>query len=469
MSATGDNKYKGVLFDQSAQGPKPAQHQAADFASSDQPQKRGSQGLAFAGLFLFTLLLYIRPNDFFPGLFNVFPIVKIVAITTIIIYIGGRISRGQQLTHWPVELKTLVAIVALGIVFLPIAQSKSDNIDMLTDTFLKVVIIFVLMINLIDTKERLYSLLSLVVICGSFISLATIKTSLSGGHIGEGENRLTGIVEGIFGNPNDLAMAMDMLLPLAVVLALNKRGMKRALYLLCSLILLFAVILSFSRGGFLGLVAMGMVLLWKVGRNNRLVATLLVLMTLGIFASAVPNGYTDRIFTIFNAKSDETGSSQQRKELLERALELAKNHVVFGVGMGNYPIYSLNNMRAHNSYLEIWVELGIIGLIAYLVLLFAPLKSLKRVERDASAGSGAGNREIYYLSVGVQAAILAYIVCSLFGSVQDNWFIYYPVAYAIALKNIHFKKATSDDSVIEPKQVVAAPADQKGALWGDGR
>jgi probable O-glycosylation ligase (exosortase A-associated) len=475
MSATEQSKNQGVLFERPALGAAQPTIGPANERSVEQASKRrgirvsGSQPVAFAGLFLFTLLLYVRPNDFFPGFFSIFPIVKIVAIGTILAYVVGRISRGERLTVWPIELKMLLAIVLLGIVFLPIAASKSDTIDMLTDTFLKVVIIFVLMINIIDTKERLYSMLSLVVICGTIISLATIQAYVTGGgQVDAGKNRLFGIVDGIFGNPNDLAMAIDLLLPLAIVLALSKRGLARWLYWGCALIFVLAVILSFSRGGFLGLVAMGMVLLWKVGRSNRLVAVMLVMMTLAIFASAVPNGYTDRIFTIFNSQTDETGSSQQRKALLERAVALAKNHIVFGVGMGNYGIYSLNNMRAHNSYLEIWVELGMAGLVAYLVLIFAPLRSLKRVERETVGLSRAGDREIYNLSVGVQAAIVAYVVCSLFGSVQYNWFIYYPVAYAIAIKHIHSRRRDDGAVAIEHKQaaVVAAPA-TRGTLWGE--
>jgi hypothetical protein len=43
---------------------------------------------------------------------------------------------------------------------------------------------------------------------------------------------------------------------------------------------------------------------------------------------------------------------------------------------------------------------------------------------------------MYYLSIGVQAAIVAYIVCSLFSSIQYYWYLYFPVAYAVSLNRI---------------------------------
>lgn len=464
MSAT-SNKSNGVLFERRASEPLTARSVSSD-AVEPKPE-RSSHPVAFAGLLLFTLLLYIRPGDLIPGVAEVFPIVKVVAIGTILAYILARVTNGERLTAWPLELKMVAVIVLLGIVFIPISASKSSTMDMLTDNFLKVVTIFMLMINLLDTKERIYSILRLVVVCGSVVALGTIWSVTRGGtQVDATDNRLTGFVSGIFGNANDFAIAMNLLLPLAIVLALNNKGLRRWLYFACAAALVLGVILSFSRGGFLGLIAMGMVLLWKVGRHNKVVAAMLVLMGLMIFASAVPNGYTERLFTIFNYQQDKTGSAQERKELLDHALGLARTRLIYGVGMGNFGVYSISNKAAHNSYVEILVELGIVGLFAYLILLLTPLRSLKRIERETAHTGRVEDREIYNLSVGVRAAIVAYIVCSFFGSVQYSWFIYYPIAYAIALKRVHLRNLRCQDSLIENEQLkkTTVPA-QPGALW----
>jgi hypothetical protein len=46
-------------------------------------------------------------------------------------------------------------------------------------------------------------------------------------------------------------------------------------------------------------------------------------------------------------------------------------------------------------------------------------------------------QESYYLSIALQAAFAAYIICTLFGSVQYQWFLYYLAAYAVAVRRIH--------------------------------
>ena len=53
----------------------------------------GSQRAAFAGLFLFTLLLYIRPNELFPGIFGTFPLTKIVAMVAVLVLSGPKLGR----------------------------------------------------------------------------------------------------------------------------------------------------------------------------------------------------------------------------------------------------------------------------------------------------------------------------------------------------------------------------------------
>ncbi|MFL6213217.1 MAG: O-antigen ligase family protein [Blastocatellia bacterium] len=436
----------------------------------------GAHRFAFAGLFIFTLLLYLRPNEMFPEVFGDFPLAKIVALVSLLGYFGAKLLAGEPLSVFPLELRMLGIILLLGVALIPAATSPADSIELLTDTFLKVIAIFVLLINLINTRERLQKMMKLVVICGSVLALFAVVSYVTGqftvvtrGDIGTVVGlRITGVVGGIFGNPNDLATSLDLLIPFAVALALLRRGVARLFYLACAGLLGLGVVLTFSRGGFLGLAAMAAVLVWKMGRQNRALTVAAFVIISGVFLVAMPVGYSSRITTIFDSSADSTGSSEERKELLERAAGVAANHLIIGVGIGNYPVYSLHERRAHNSYLEIAAELGVAGLIAYLIMIFAPLRSLRRIERDTIRQQAADSdderaRITYYLSAAVQASLIVYIICSCFGSIQYLWFLYYPLAYAICLRRMH--KAEAVAVAAEPVKVKIVENRPHAVLW----
>jgi O-antigen ligase len=220
-------------------------------------------------------------------------------------------------------------------------------------------------------------------------------------------------------------------------LALTSGFVMRLFFLACAGVLAVGVVTTFSRGGFLGLVAVGSFLLWKVSRKNRLVAAGAAAAALFVLLAAAPGGYGDRLFTILHTAGDKTGSAQERQEILKRAIVVAARHPIIGVGMNNFHIYSYKERVAHNSYLEISAELGLGGLIAYLILIFSPMRSLKRIElRNSLAPPHTEGREMHLLSIAVQGAMIAYIVCSAFTSIEYLWYLYYPVAFALALQKL---------------------------------
>jgi O-antigen ligase len=397
--------------------------------------KHGKHWLAFAGVYLFTLMLYARPNDLIPAL-GAFPLVKIVSISVLLIYIGSKVAAGARLSVWTLEMTMLVVIAALGLLLMPIAASPKQSLDVLTDTYLKTVIIFILMVNLIDTRQRIFSMWKLVVICGAALGVGAIRSYMKGEFAMKGL-RIEGLIGGMFENPNDLATALDLLLPFAIALTLISKGRARLFYLVCAAVMAVGVLVTLSRGGFLGLIALGGLLLWKLGRGHRLKTTLGVALVCGILFAVMPGGYGNRIATIFNNEQDQTGSAQERRELMERAASIAISRPIVGVGMGNFHTYSIKEKAAHNAYLEIAAELGVAGLIAYLILIFAPLRSLHRIERQTRGMRSMSEREMYWLSVSIQAALIAYMVCSFFASIQYLWYLYYTAAYAVALRQIH--------------------------------
>jgi len=465
---SGNKTQPGTLFGQRAEG---APMEASPVIASDESEnKHSSHSLAFAGLFLFTLLLYARPQELFPQLFGNLPLVKVIAIGTLLAYTGGKLRAGESFTIWPLEMKMLALILLLGVAFLPVAVWPGHSIALLTDSFFKVITIFVLMVNLIDTRQRLHSIMRLVVICGVLIALFTIKSYFTGelgiSHLAKGAQ--IGVVGTVFDNTNELALMLDILLPIAIVFAVTSKGMARIGYAVCAGIIGMAAVMTFSRGGFLGLVSMGVVLMWKLGRGKRATMVLAGVLLAGVFVTAMPSGYSDRLFTILHPSDDSTNSAQERQAILGRAVEVALHHPIIGIGLANFAEYSPNGKVAHNSYVEIAAELGWIGLLAYMIFLVAPFRLLKQIERGSfssglfSDSDADGRREMYSLSVGLQAMIVAFMVCSFFASVQYSWHPYYIVGFSISLRRIYAARFAIGQASANAEAVSPAAG---GALW----
>lgn len=464
------NSGSGVLFKRTTPKAQPAVTQPQEVEQAD---SRGKYPLAFAGLYLFTLLMYLRPQEVFPGLFGEVPVVKIVTIGAILVYLVSKLSAGERLITWPLEMKMVSVMFVMGLLLMPVAVSPQDSYEMLTDTFLKTVLVFILLINLVDTRARLRLLLHTMVFCELLFALGGIKTFLAGGYDESKSflDRMRGWGT-MFANPNDFASLLDVMLPFVLIFALTRRGWTRPFYFACAGLAALAVTFTFSRSGFIGLVAAVSAIIWKLSRGRRLKVLLPAVTIVVVMFMAMPGKYAVRLSTIFNPETDTTNSAQGRQEMMNRAAELAVKRSVVGIGMGNFHIYSVGSMVAHNSYLETGAELGIVGLIAYLIVILAPIRSLRRIERETRPDGAWPEREMYIISVCLQASLAAYIVYGFFGSVQYFNFLYFTVAYAVALRRIHSAEIreaadASDGAEAPESHAKARPA--RGKLWSPRR
>jgi O-antigen ligase len=425
----------------------------------------GKHTMAFVGVYLFTFLLYLRPNELFPEIFGTLPIIKFIAIGTVVAYIASKMSSGEPLTIWPTEVKMVMVLVGLSFALMPFSPAPGESWEFFNDTFSKVVIVFILMVNLLDSHKRLFSLFKLLLIGGVWIAYGAIQVYIEGKYMlrhRSGISRIAGVGGGMFGNPNDLANALVMLIPLAIALGLCRKGFMRWVYFGVAGFLSIAVLITFSRGAFLGLVALSAFLMFKLFRGKRIKMVFIASMAVVFLMVAAPGGFGNRISTIFDQDKDKTGSASERQELLKRGLLIAAARPL-GVGLANYHMFSLREQKAHNGYIEISGELGLLGLFAYLVINFKPLSRLRKLERELEASTDGRSSNTYYLCISVQAVLVAYVVCSMFASIQYFWYLYYPVAYAIGLCRVYEREGYRPTVNLS---IVAAPQKNQGVPGG---
>ncbi len=109
---------------------------------------------------------------------------------------------------------------------------------------------------------------------------------------------------------------------------------------------------------------------------------------------------------------------------------------LFGVGLGNFHYKSVHELVTHNAYTQVSSEMGIPALVIYVMLMVYPLRRLREIE--AETFDKPDMRKFHYWSIGIQASIVAYMVSSFFGAVAYQWYIYYIVGYAVAMRRLYF-------------------------------
>ncbi len=402
--------------------------------SSDNWLTRNGHTFSYLGLFLFSILVLFRPYELVSSLSFLSATAFYFALATLLVYLPTQLATEGNLTALSTEVKAILVLTFLALLTIPIAKDPPTAWATFNDTFIKAVLMFIVMVNVLRNRRRLMGLMGLSLAMAFILSYQALDLFLKGEFRAEGY-RVDVEIGGMFGNPNDMSLHLVTMIPLAVCLGIAaKSKIMRFGFFAMAALFVSANFVTYSRGGFLGLVAASAVLVWKLGRKNRLNVSI-VSIVIGILVILLaPGNYGVRILSIFGLAPDPVGSSDQRRELQERSILVSLRNP-WGIGIGNFPIVGVHNLVTHNAFTQVSSEIGVLGLAAYLIFMVSPFRKLGAIERTLFAKD---TRDwFYYMSIGLQASIVGYMVSSFFVAVAYNWFIYYLIAYAVAFRRIY--------------------------------
>ena len=404
---------------------------------------------SYAALFIFTAILYARPGEFYPSRLTA-SIALIVGIATLGLFIPTQFSLEGSLTARPREVHLVLLFTLTALLSIPMAISSTIGWQEFSGTFIRCVVIFIVMLNVVRTESRLKGLMFLALAASIWLSVEAINDYRQGLMTVEGY-RASGRGTGIFGNTNDMALHLVTILPISIALLFGSKGAgRRVFYGACAALMIAAIILSYSRGAFLGLVVVFIFFTLKLGGRHRIE---ILMATLGVAVVVVllaPSGYGGRLLSIFVPSLDPGGSADARRGELFRSIYVALRHPLLGIGMGNYqPEMSYRGLVTHNSYTQVAAELGMSALVCYLMFIVSPLRKLGQIARETLVARR--DSSFYYLAVGLQASLIAYMVSSFFLSVAFLWYVFYLVGYAVCLRRM-YESETGKFVVVENRK-----------------
>jgi O-antigen ligase len=409
----------------------------------------------YAGLLAFTAVLMTRPQDTLPFL-NPFHLAELCAIVGIAPMVLHRLASRQPVFRVTPETTALLAFGTVILLTVPFSIWPGGSFGLFTDSFLKLLVVFVLMMNTLTTPRRIEQITWLIVLCCGFIAGRSVFDYARGVNLVEG-NRLAGPVGGIFGNPNDLAMNMVTFLPSAAMFALSKRfpPLTRMVAALSSALMLATVVFTKSRGGFLGLAVVLLTLIF-MGRKIRpgfgTVAVIAVLCA----TPFMPATFWERMASIVDDRKDKeefTGTREARWNVMKEGIRAFEDRPLTGVGAGQFQNYNPPGRKeawreTHNAPIQVAAETGIFGFAAFMFLVISAGLAARRTRRLVSkpgrhrpdilaAVLSDGDRsQMQAQTVAMTAGFLGWFVCSLFASVAYNWTFYYLLALIVASREM---------------------------------
>lgn len=363
----------------------------------------------------------------------------------------GAVNSEQILTDWP--SKIIVALAVLACISAPFGLSLGGSGMFVLTVFAKVIVLALLLIAATRDYRDLFTFVwAYVISCGILVVFALTVFQMGGGG---GVARLSG---GLYMyDPNDLGLVLITGLPLAVMTYRVTSGWKKIISVFVIVGIGAALALTGSRGGFLGLVAVGGALLFmlrEVPVLKRVALTAAV--ALGLFAMT-PSGYWDRMETMMSPTEDYNWTDYSgRKQILERGVGYMLERPFLGVGIGNFEraegtiserakqyrnitgesVPAARWLSPHNSYLEVGAELGVSGLLLWSGLLFGGIFSLYGLRRRLPASWKRGDPEerfLYEMTLFLPVAFFGFAVTCTFVSFAFLEIFYILAAYVSGL------------------------------------
>lgn len=281
--------------------------------------------------------------------------------------------------------------------------------------------------NAVRTRAQLRFLFALAVFCfvlypvrGAFLNYFVINHTAFG----------RAIWNYAYSNPNDLAAFAIVFGSMAIAFTtLCENRLNRLWGVAAAGVILVLVLFTQSRGAIVGVALVGIWVLITSVRNPRVLVIALLIGAVGMWFA--PETLWTRLaglakVSIENdmAGVDEEGSAEQRWQVAQIAAQIARDHIGVGVGVGGYAkahgAYASTvtselslaggNRDAHNTYLRTAAELGLVGLVLFLL-------ELKVGLTDNAQLRGRGSFDKRAISVKpLRLGLIAYMLAGMFGS-----------------------------------------------------
>ncbi len=354
------------------------------------------------GLYALIIALPFLPNE---------ATLIFAAVVVFSFFIKTAVNKEKDFVKDPVAMP-LMAFALVQIITTLISVEPVLSAQNLVVSLVSLALYFVI-VNTLKTKKDFDKAMKIFIITAFILSIYGIMqyftlgtTSKAWVDVNLNPDLETRVV-GTFGNPNVFAEYLEHILPVAITLVfVYRKWLNKIIMGLIAGVMFVCLVLTFSRGGYLGFVSAAMLfVLLKM-------AKFIPLFIAGGIAAIplLPNVVLQRINTIGNVQDT---SNAYRTYIWEGTINMIKDFWITGVGYGYWAFkntfleYGIKGSRAwhsHNMYLEIMAEMGIFGMLTFIwVVLSIFISTIKFAKKTK-------DRYFSYVSVGLLGGFLSIMV-----------------------------------------------------------
>lgn len=410
----------------------------------------------YYGILIWTWITFFNPHRYTWGFMYNFPVAAVIAVPTLAGCLFTSNLNKQFLKRETILLAILwiwFCITFLHAMQIPLFQGHIEDAKLEWIRVGKVLLITFTMILLVTSHQRLKSL---VMVTAMSFGLLAIKGAIFGVRTG-GESRVWGPPDSFIADNNAFGLAVNMSLPMLFFLARDeqRRPYRLLLYLAFACGIL-SVVLTYSRGGLLGLAAVILALTLK-SRYKLVGGFLAAICFVGVITFA-PSQWMNRMTGLAHGDVDMSG--HQRLVSWGTSLNFAMDYPITGGSFNALPDVEIFqryqneplpggflSSGPHSIYFQTLEEQGFVGLGLYLVLVASCWASLLSLRRRA-ARSPSSQWIVPYTHM-IEVSLFGFLVSGAFLGLANFDLFYQLVAMVIILKMLY----RSDAPVTAPVHV----------------
>lgn len=322
-------------------------------------------------------------------------------------YCGGRITDWSGVHRW-IILYVAWSLVALWIGFANVPADSSNRFNVLKDSMLGVMIVFLVQMSVTDWTTLKRVILFMILPLPYTLRVTWSEhQSVSSWHYNDAL-RISGTFSELGANEfSSFCVTMTLML-FALLLAGKLSKAWRAVLIGGVTCMVLGILWTYSRTAYVTVLAgaLSILLLWR-GRWKMVVPLVLI----GTLAPPLlPHAVTERFDSTHVEAADADESTELRYEYWNVAWDIFAQHPI--TGAGDQTFYHLNPYKkdTHNIYMRTLAEKGLIGIVVLVGLLISILRACLRTMREAPSG-GLG----YALGLGMIGAWLALVIGNFWG------------------------------------------------------